>query len=194
MRKRGSRPIEQARAAGYVSGMKTTTQSRDPEAYEHLRDLVRDIDIAMITTVTPDGALHSRPMVTREFDEEGELWFFTVDESAMAHDIEAEHAVNISYADPRNRRYVSITGSASIVHDAEKARELWDASLKPYFPRGIDEPHLALLRVKIETAEYWESPAGKAVRLVKEPGGADHNSDEAGEHTKIDVRATPASG
>ena len=89
---------------GYVARMKTTTQARDPEAFEQLREIVREIDIAMITTVTPDGALHSRPMVTRDFGDDGELWFFTSDDAEMAHDIASEHPVNISYADPKKRR------------------------------------------------------------------------------------------
>jgi general stress protein 26 len=174
--------------------MKTTTQSRDPQAFHRLQEIVRDIDIAMITTVTPDGALHSRPMVTREIGEDGEMWFFTSDDTQMADDIEAEHAVNVTYADAKSRHYVSITGNASLVHDAAKAKELWAASLKTYFPRGLDEPHLALLRVRIESAEFWESPPSKVMRVFKNLGRNGGDEDDGDEHTKVDVRATPASG
>jgi general stress protein 26 len=174
--------------------MKKTTQARDPAAFEKLQTLVREIEVAMITTVTPDGALHSRPMVTCDFDEEGEMWFFTADDSGIVHDLDAEHAVNVSYADPKKRRYVSVTGNAAVVHDRAKAHELWVASLKPYFPRGLDDPHVALLRVRIESAEYWESPASKAMRVFGRAARGGTDADEAGEHTKIDIRATPASG
>jgi general stress protein 26 len=174
--------------------MKTTTQARDPAAFEKLQELVREIEVAMITTVIPDGALHSRPMVTCDIDEEGEMWFFTMDDSDMVHDLEAEHAVNVSYAEPTKHRYVSITGSASVVHNRGKAHELWDASLKPYFPRGLDDPHVVLLRVRIETAEFWDSPSSKVMRVFRRIGGGQSVDAEAGEHTKIDVRATPASG
>lgn len=167
--------------------MKTTTQERDPAAYGKLQDIARDIDVAMITTVTPDGALHSRPMVTRRFDDAGEIWFFMRDDSGMVDDLEAEHAVNVSYADPGKCRYISITGSGILTRDQEKAEELWDDSLKAYFALGLDDPHLALLRVQVEIADFWESPASSVMRIFQRDRDGDG-------HTKIAVRATPASG
>src|SRR4051812_45051485 len=175
--------------------MKTTTSAADPKAFHKLQEMVRDIDVAMVTTVTPEGALRSRPMATRKFDDDGVIWFFTSDESGMAHDLQEEHAVNVSYADPKKQRFVSVTGAANMVHDREKAKALWHASLKSYFPHGLDEPHLALLTVRIENAEFWESPSSKMVRLFegnKRDSGSE--SPDGSEHTKVEVRATPASG
>src|ERR1041385_7412598 len=137
--------MSRRRGCGYVARMKTTTASRDPDLFHRLQELVRDIDIAMMTTVTPDGALHSRPMVTAEFTEDGEIWFFTSDESAAAHDLADEQAVNLSYADPRRNRYASVTGNASIIHDKAREKDMWDARLKAFSPHGLDEPHLALM-------------------------------------------------
>lgn len=175
---------------------KTTTSARDPEAYEKLRDLVREIDIAMVTTVTPDGALRSRPMATREFTDDGEIWFFTSDDSGKAADLAEEHAVNVSYSEPKKQHYVSISGNATVVHDRDRAEELWQPSLKAWFPKGLDDPHLALICVRIETAEFWDTHIAKVTRLVdKLRGHTDDEDDTApGEHTKVGIRATPASG
>src|SRR4051812_7968267 len=117
------------------------------ELVAKLERLILDIEVAMVTTVTPDGSLHSRPMFTLEADAGGELWFLTSDVSAEATDIAEEHAVNVSYADPANGRYVSVTGQASILRDAEKVQELWKPALKRFFPQGPENPHVALLRV-----------------------------------------------
>jgi general stress protein 26 len=175
--------------------MKTTTASADPGAFHKLQEMVRDIDIAMVTTVTHDGALRSRPMVTAAFEDDGTIWFFTADDSEKAHDLEEEHGVNISYADPKKHRYVSVTGNASIVHDADRAKELWKSSLKTYFPRGLDDEHLALISVRIEIAEFWDAPSSKMVQLFSITKAAPTGDDpELGEHTKVAVRATPASG
>src|SRR5205823_13361961 len=114
---------------GYVVCMKTTTSAADPKAFRKLQDLVRDIDIAMLTTVTVDGALRSRPMATRDFDDDGMMWFICSDRSEMAADLAGESGVNVSYADPKKQRFVSVTGNASIVHDPEIARKLWIPSL-----------------------------------------------------------------
>jgi general stress protein 26 len=45
---------------------------------QKLREMIKDIDFCMMTTVDEDGDLHSRPMsVNGEVDRDGDLWFFT---------------------------------------------------------------------------------------------------------------------
>lgn len=172
-----------------------TTAARDPEVYQKLRELVHDIDIAMVTTVSPEGALRSRPMGTREFTTDGEIWFFTADDSVKAGDLAAEQAVNLSYADPRKQRFVSVTGNAEIIHDRERARELWHPFVKAWFPGGLDDPHLALLRVRVETAEYWNTEESRMVQLIElTKSVATGRAPDLGENRKVDVRAAPASG
>lgn len=46
------------------------------EEIETLRELIKDIDMAMLTTATEEG-LVSRPMKTQEVEFDGDLWFFT---------------------------------------------------------------------------------------------------------------------
>ena len=193
--------------------MKTTTADQDPQAARRLRELIEEISVGMVTTVTPDGTLRSRPMLTRHGENEGELWFFTTDESGTAHDLAEEHAVNISYSEPERDHYVSVSGQASLVKDQGKARHLWEEELTRYFPKGLAEPHLALLRVRIEFAEYWDASASKMLPLShpkrhsadavsperkKSPasstGDGKGQREEGIEHTKVEIRATPASG
>jgi general stress protein 26 len=174
--------------------MKTTTASADPKAFAKLKEMVTDIDIAMVTSVTVEGGLRSRPLVTREFEEDGVLWFFVADDSSLAEDLREEHAVNVSYAEPKSHRYVSVTGNANLVHDPDKARRLWASSLKPYFPRGLDDPHLTLLNVRIETAEYWDAPSSKMIQLLHGRKHADPGGSGVGENVKVDIRNARASG
>jgi general stress protein 26 len=195
MRRQGSGRMLNSRATHYVASMKTKTITAEQGGLTKLQELVRDIDIAMVTTVTPDGALRSRPMVTRKFDDEGRLWFFTADDSGMAHDLHDEHAVNVSYAEPKDHRYVSVTGNAMIVRNREQARELWQPAMKSYFPLGLDDPHLALLCVRIETAEFWDSPASKVVQLYETTkAAATGGRSDLGDHAKVEIRAARESG
>lgn len=160
-----------------------------------LRELIDDIDVAMVTTVTPDGSLRSRPMVTQQFEAEGELWFFTADDSGKARDLAEEQAVNACYAEPKDQRYISISGNATIVHDREKAKELWKPVLKAWFPKGLDDPHLALLRVRIEAAEYWDASSNRMQQLFDVARARlKGQSPDPGDHQRVDIRATPASG
>jgi len=74
--------------------------------------------------------------------------------------------VNISYADTDSQKYVSVSGVANVVQDRAKAEELWSPAYKAWFPGGLEDPSLALLKVEVTQAEYWEAPHGAVVRLV----------------------------
>jgi general stress protein 26 len=132
----------------------------------HLGELIHGIKVAMMTTVEADGSLRSRPMWTYDADFDGELWFFTREHSAKVDEVEHDHHVNLSYSEPSKDRYVSVSGRCRLVHDKEKARELWNPTLKAWFPQGLEDPELALLCVKVEKAEYWDTPNSRMVQLV----------------------------
>ena len=136
------------------------------QAIEKLRDLIKKIDFAQfVTQDAVTGALRSRPMSTQEVEFDGELWFFTYGNTPKVRDIELNHHVNVSYADPGNQRYVSVTGTASVVRDRAKFEKFWSPVLKAWFPEGIDTPDLALICVDVQDAEYWESD-GKIASLL----------------------------
>ena len=136
------------------------------QAVTKLNELIKDIPIAMLTTVDTDGALRSRPMATQKMGPDGVLWFFTSADSPKAAEVGREHHVNIAYADQEHNRYVSVSGAASVVRDEAKAKELWNPFYKAWFPEGLDDPKLALLRVAPDKAEYWDSPGSMVVHAI----------------------------
>jgi general stress protein 26 len=81
-------------------------------------------------------------------------------------EIDREHNVNVSYADEGDNRYVSVSGRARLVRDRGKIDELWSPILKAWFPKGKDDQEVALLRVDVEKAEYWDAPSSTIVKLV----------------------------
>ncbi|MGI9105247.1 MAG: pyridoxamine 5'-phosphate oxidase family protein [Pyrinomonadaceae bacterium] len=136
------------------------------ESIRKLGEMIADIEFAMLTTAEADGALRSRPMATQQVEFAGDLWFFTRASSPKVDEVEHEHHVNVSYAKPDAQRYVSVSGKARLVRDREKFEELWKPSLKAWFPEGLDDPDLALLKVTVEQAEYWDSSSSAVVHLV----------------------------
>jgi general stress protein 26 len=127
---------------------------------QKLRELVKDIDFCMLTTIDERGDLHSRPMSSNgDIDPDGDIWFFTGAFSHKVSEIKDTPRVNVSFADPQNQNYISITGRARLIRDRKKINELWKPQLQMWFPEGKDDPNIALLRVKIEKAEYWDSPS-----------------------------------
>ena len=140
-------------------------EDRRQEAIEKLKGLLEGIDFAMLTTVAGEK-FRSRPMSTQELDEDGNLWFFTSDETHKIEEIEADDRVLVAYSDPDNQTYVSVFGRARISKDRAKIEELWNPVHKAWFPEGLDDPHLALLKITVEEAEYWDSPNSKLVQIA----------------------------
>ena len=165
------------------------------DGVKKMRELIKDIDFAMLTTIDDDGSLRSRPMSTQEVEFDGErLWFFTYGGAPKADEVRRDDRVNLSYADKRGNAWVSVSGRAAIVRDRAKIEELWSPVLKAWFPGGVDEPDLALLRVDIDQAEYWDSADSKVVQaigLIKSL--ATGQSYDPGEHAKLDLSGAAAS-
>ncbi len=157
---------------------------------EKLRELIKDIDFCMLTTIEEDGSLRSRPMSTnKEVDENGDLWFFIDGSSHKVTEIDRHEQVNVSFSAPDKQSYVSLSGTAALVKDRAKMQELWKPELKAWFPQELNEPDIALLKVSATKAEYWDAPAGwvaKTVGFVKAAiSGEKENSTE---NAKIDLR------
>jgi general stress protein 26 len=127
-----------------------------PGEVRKLAEEIRGIRFAMLTTVEADGTLRSRPMAALGPSTEAELWFLTRADSPKVDEIARERHVNLSYASPAEDRFVSVSGSAELVRDPSKARELWSPALNAWFPAGPDDLQLALLKVRVEHAERWD--------------------------------------
>jgi general stress protein 26 len=128
-------------------------------------ELIKDINIAMMTTEAEDGLLHSRPMATEKTEFDGTLWFFSGLSTSKISEIDWNPEVNLSYSDGGANKYVSVSGTAELVDDRAKKEELWSDIYKAWFPQGLDDPDLCLLRVDVTFAEYWDVPSGKMVQV-----------------------------
>ena len=135
------------------------------EAIKKLNGLIKDVQVAMLTTIDW-GVLRSRPMQTQEAEFDGTLWFFTSTDTHKTEEIEKDRRVNVSYAAPDSNTYVSVSGTAELVQDKAKIEELWNPILKAWFPKGLEDPTLCLLKVTVEQAEYWDSPSSTVVQVV----------------------------
>ena len=134
------------------------------ESIEKIRGLTEGIDFCMLTTMD-GGVLRSRPMSTQQFEFDGDLWFFTSDNTHKIEEIEKDNRVNVAYSNPDDNAYLSISGRAEVVKDRAKIEELWSPVLKAWFPEGLDDPHLCLLKIPVEQAEYWDAPNSTIVQL-----------------------------
>jgi general stress protein 26 len=157
-----------------------------------LNELIKDVKFAMFTTVSSDGTLHSRPMATQEADAQGNLWFFTGQHSTKVAELQGERHANVSYADPDDNRFVSVSGTVEVVKERQKMEELWNPIYKAWFPEGLEDPEVTLLKVLVTEAEYWDTPNGKMVQLagfVKAVATGKPYRASEDEHAKIDFES-----
>lgn len=165
----------------------------DEDSKKKLQELIKDIKVAMLTTISADGQLRSRPMATHEVNVDDALWFLTYTNTAKVAEVSQQEQVNLAYMDVGSQRYVSISGTGQTYRDTKKVNELWNPLMKAWFPKGPDDPMIAVMRVTPEYAEYWDAPSYSIVQLfgfIKAAVTGEEYKEEGTEHEKIDLSKT----
>ena len=137
-------------------------QHADDENRAKIWGLIKNAHAALLVTVAKDGTLDSRPMGCLQREFKRTLNFLTFRHSLKLEEISQNDHVLVSYANSAQYEYVSISGSAKLIDDREKIRELWNEGLRVWFPKGPDDPEIAILDVNVETVRYWTDPASTA--------------------------------
>lgn len=135
----------------------------DQAAHDNVFELIKDIGVAQMVTVDRAGKLRARPMVAQQERFEGVLWFFTSAGSGKIDEIEHHGEVLLCYSDPSRQHYVSVVGEAQVHRDPGKVGELWSEAMRVWFPKGPDDPDIALLRVEVREADFWDAPSSTFV-------------------------------
>ena len=137
----------------------------EPQSSTELIELAKridGIDVVMMTTLDPEGALVSRPMSPIEMDAKGAIWFFS---DLRSEKVEHLRVVNLAFSDEGNGTYVSVSGRGEIHAERAHIEKLWTPFARPWFPDGPESTNLALLKFVPQTAEHWDAPNSKMVRM-----------------------------
>jgi general stress protein 26 len=145
--------------------MLENTPHSAPGELTKLLQMIREIRIALLTTVSRDGQFHTRPIQTLKAEADATLWFFTDWTSPKVAELERDARVSLGYADPAKNTYIALSGESRLIRDPQKAMELWSIEQRAYYPNGPDDERLALLRVAVLHAEYWIAP-GRTSYLI----------------------------
>jgi general stress protein 26 len=141
------------------------------EAVKKFKKLVNEINVCMFITNNQEND-HTRPMATVEVEENGTLWFFTDIRSIKVKEVNKDHTVHLVYAHPGKESYLDVWGEASIVTDMQSKKDKWTPFVKAWFPDGVDDSNLALLKVEPQDVYYWDAEAGRMVSFLKIIAGA----------------------
>jgi general stress protein 26 len=137
-------------------------------------EIIEATRVGMLTTVQANGELRSRPMLCAGYDFDC-LWFLVKESRPLVAEAIGNRVVNAAFVDPEKKQYASVTGLAHLVEDEKLIQKLWRPELKPWFPEGMQEPDLALLRVDIDHAEAWDTHTRVWNRVKNKTGGNDRS-------------------
>lgn len=122
---------------------------------------MKDIDFAMLSTHTQNGAIASRPMSNnRQVDYDGDNWFFACEDTRLIDDIRANPDVGLGFQGKAGLLgmkpvFVSIEGRAELIKDKAQFEAHWTTDLDLWFKEGVDTPGLTLIKVHGIRAHYW---------------------------------------
>jgi len=162
---------------------------------EHNQNVEKLIEMAkgvrscmLITKENNTENLYGRPMGINKIDEDGTMWFFTKASSGKVEEIEENKKVSIAITNESSNNYLMIHGAATMVNDKAKMKELWSSILKVWFPLGLEDPDMTLIKVVPIEVEYWDSSSSKMVVLFNMLKAIVTGKEYAeGEHGKISL-------
>ncbi len=157
----------------------------DNDLMTTIRSIMKDVRTCMLVTTAEDGALHAAPMTTQEAEFDGDAWFIAGKDSETVRNLGARPHVNVSYSGSSS--WLSLTGSASVVEDPAKKKELWNSFVEAWFPGGQDDPNIALVKVDGVSAQYWDSPGKVAMTLDMVKARVTGNTPKSGDSQKVDL-------
>ncbi len=159
-----------------------------PEHKQKIWNLIKDIRNGMLTTRHGEE-LRARPMGLVQDDYDGTLWFFTDLESEKVFELEEDNDVCVTFSDPKEHVFVSLTGLGRATRDKALIDRYWNPMVGSWFPEGKDAPNVGLLEIKVVRGEHWSSDSGKMAMVAKMAvAKAKGEQPDLGEHEKFGSR------
>ncbi|MEO7046824.1 MAG: pyridoxamine 5'-phosphate oxidase family protein [Ferruginibacter sp.] len=158
------------------------------EQMDKFKELINEVRTCIFITKSAEGKLRGRPMATAKVEDDGSIWFFTNEYSGKVQEISHQNQIFLSYSSPSKNSYVVLTANATLSDDKAKMKELWNPIMKAWFPEGLEDPKILLVKADPEEVEYWDNSSNKIVVLFNMVKAAVTGKGYSeGEHGKLSV-------
>lgn len=134
------------------------------QTHDRLLELARDSRLCMLTTTGTDGQLCSRPMTVQRIDDDATVWFIASRDSRKAEQLRANAAALVTTTGDGS--WTALAGPAAVVDDLDTLRDLWSPAAEAWLPGGPEDPDAVLVRVDVESGEYWDGPDSRVATVV----------------------------
>lgn len=118
----------------------------------------------MVTTID-NGMLRSRPMAPYIDKENQTIRFITDRTSAKIEELHHNRPLALNFVNESDMQYVSISGRGEVSTDRGLIKEMWGPYCDIFFGGKPETADVAVITVKPEQAEYWDSKSGKMAQV-----------------------------
>ncbi len=97
---------------------------------------------------------------------DGQVYFFIDKSSHKVDELRGDADVCLTYADMGKSTYVSLTGKGRITTDRKAMAARYHKDVEAWFPKGLEDPCIALMTVDVEAAEYWQGGSSIVTQVL----------------------------
>lgn len=138
---------------------------------EKVTGLLQSFHTAMLVTHGGMDTLHARPMEIVQIGPDCQIWFYTDGSTVKAEEIRQDEEVLLTFQKD-HQKYLTLAGTARLIHDRRKIAALWQEPFRVWFPGGVKDPNLTLVQIIPRHAEYWDNSGLQGVRYLYEAAKA----------------------
>ncbi len=178
-----------------------STRDEHPEDYnvhstpanlQQLVDVIKDFDIAMLTTVDTDRRFHARPMHIADVADDATITFVISIDNELVKEFTDDNRAGVTLQG--NHAFATLSGMLCLDADGTRVEELWSERWRAQFPDGPRDPELRLLNFRPDVGAYWIDgqetgfdellAAGRSIIL-----GETANPPDTGTHVAVEIDA-----
>lgn len=131
-----------------------------------LKEFVEKHEVGIFCVQNESGGISSYPLIIQSFDLDCCVWFFVNAQGHIAKGIERSPNVAFHIHDFNTHESLSLEGIGSLVTDRITAYRLWHPRFRAWFPDGIVDKDLRLLKLDIKLAHLWQAPSEVPLTLT----------------------------
>jgi general stress protein 26 len=141
-------------------------QKTNEAAIEQVKEKATTSNVCIIITTDKDGSRHNRPMGAVKIDDDGSCWFFASKSSGKLRDIAVNNKIQIVFANSATEDYMEVHGEGTVICDEKEITDKWSPLVNQWFPNGIKDPEVCLVRIEVTSVFYWDAATEGIQRLA----------------------------
>jgi general stress protein 26 len=123
---------------------------------QEISTLLQSFDVCMMTTISGEGDINSRPMLqNKEAEYNGYLHFFSLKDTRKVRDLNDIPTISLTYQDKENTMFLQVHGEGEIINSTAEMAPHWDKKLDTWWHERENTPEMCMIRVKVTWIRYW---------------------------------------